>query len=111
MGETPNADSVRWVTVDVDDRPVFGPPCPGPTSHRWSLTIEEGQVTLLSGCDDCQDVVFGPANGEDVAMNVTVSGRLDSHLERYGWETPEYDHWWEFVPTQIDGSGAPEVTS
>lgn len=99
-----------WVVLDPADpllAPVYDqPPCPGPTFHEWSLTIEEGRMALSSGCQECDDVVLTPMGGEDVEMATVIKGRLTSHLETYGWETPEYDHWWEFVPSQTGSSRA-----
>lgn len=97
--------AIKFERMDPDDpslQPKHGPPCPGPNIHPWKLYIHEGRVSLNSGCADCEEAVMGPVGGEDVEMDIAVTGRLESHLETYGWETPEYDHWWEFIPTGID---------
>lgn len=87
-------------------KPQYGPPRPsceiGPEGHEWRLTISEGQVDLISGCEQCYDAVFGYSGGEDVEMQVEVVGKMTSHLETYGWETPECDHWWVFEPSHIE---------
>lgn len=96
---------IDWGITHYDDRPFLGPPCPGPTSHAWRLNIEEGKMSLSSGCSDCDESVMGPYGGEDVHMVGTLTGTLNSHLETYPggpWGTTEYDHWWEFVPTAIE---------
>lgn len=103
---------MEWEIVmnPEEPQPVYGPPCPGPLTHTWRLTVEEGQVGLNSGCEDCNDVVMGSVGGEDVFMRGEVVGTLESHLETYGWETPEYDHWWEFVPVSIAPVHLPAAT-
>jgi len=87
--------------------PELGPPMPlcpvGPIGHNWILTIEEGQVQLDPDCERCRDEVLSPVGGEDIFMDIEVRGKLESHLETYGWETPEYDHWWKFQPESIKG--------
>lgn len=84
---------------EIDDRPIYDqPPCPGVNTHPWRLWIEEGKMVLTSGCVECEEGVLGPVGGEDVHMYAPIVGRLESHLEVYGYETPEYDHWWEFIP-------------
>lgn len=104
---------MEWVEIPPDDpmlRPIYGPPCPGPLTHTWRLTVEEGQIALNSGCEECNDTVFGPVGGEDVFMQGEIVGTLASHLETYGWETPEYDHWWEFVPVSLAPVRLPATT-
>lgn len=102
--------SIEWVDMDPND-PILqptDPPCGDLLNHVWKLTVHEGRVSLDSGCEDCNDTVMSPVGGEDVAMDVAIVGTLTSHLEKYGWETPGYDHWWEFHPNAIaapEGSG------
>lgn len=102
---------IEFKPIDPDDpmlQPVYGPRCPGIDTHPWTLVIEEGRMVLGSGCHDCDDAVLGPVGGEDVEMYTPITGTLKSHVEVGGWETPEYNHWWEFVPTGIgdpDGAG------
>lgn len=96
---------IVFTEIDPDDpmlRPVYGPPCGALLDHTWKLTVHEGRVSLNSGCDECDHTVMDPVGGEDVAMEVAIVGTLKSHLETYGWETPEYDHWWEFVPGRVE---------
>lgn len=93
------AMTIDWEPVTVDDRPVYGPTCPGPNTHTWCLTVYEGKASVSSGCSECDEVVMGPAGGEDLIMDIQVPGKLLSHLETYrGFDYVEYDHWWEFVP-------------
>lgn len=85
-----------------EHKPLYGPFCPGlHLGKTWTLTIEEGQMGLSSGCPDCDDAVMGPVGGEDVFMTGTIKGHLVGHLETYGWESPEYDYWWEFIPDEV----------
>lgn len=47
---------IEWVVEenrDDDDRPIYGPPCPGFSIHKWAMIIEEGSVMLGSGCAEC----------------------------------------------------------
>lgn len=44
---------IEWKVVEPDDeRPVYGPVCPGPLIHRWTLTLEDG-ASINSGCYEC----------------------------------------------------------
>lgn len=86
----------EWVIMDPNDpslRPVYDqPPCPGPTTHSWTLTIEEGRMGLGSGCSDCD--IWIPY--EDVWME-GLKVKVIPHVELHGYETPEYDFWIEVV--------------
>ena len=93
MSETAIVD---WQEIDWDDRPVYGPPCPGIDTHRWNLAIEGGQMSLYSGCETCDDAVLSPVGGEDVEMR-RITGSLRCHVEK---AMGEVDVWWEFVPYQ-----------
>jgi hypothetical protein len=96
------SDKFEWDVVEFDDRPDYGPHCPGIDTHPWRLSVYEGRVVLYSGCASCDDAVMGPVGGEDVNMDVEIVGRLSSHLETYRTvDSTEYDHWWVFVPTII----------
>lgn len=86
----------RWVECDpIDDRPTHGPSCPGPDTHRWHLSIEEGRMGIGSGCEDCDLAI----HGEDVYMD-DIAGALTFHHEVMGYETPEHVVWWEFTPSK-----------
>jgi hypothetical protein len=90
---------VKWMDLpNFDDRPVLGPPCPGPNIHAWSLAIEEGQMSLYSGCEECEEGILGPMGGEDVGMG-PIKGRLECHVERY--YGGDVDVWWEFIPEGV----------
>ncbi len=98
----------EWIPIDPDDPahwPEQGPRCPGihldkvAETNRWKLYVEEGKVTLTSGCQECDEVVWGPVGGEDIQMDVPVVGHLVSHVERY---VDDVDHWWVFVPEVIE---------
>ncbi len=80
------------------------PPCTsdGPKSHEWTLTVNEGAVHLSSDCESCNETVLGPCGGDDVMMDAAVICSMDDHTEVYGWETPEYDHWWVLTPVRIE---------
>ncbi len=102
---------LKWEVIEGDDprfAPEYGPPCPGlhllkdTHQNEWKLVIEEGQITLTSGCQDCDRVVWDPVGGEDLEMSIPIKGYLMSHVEVYGYETPEYNHWWEFIPEAIE---------
>jgi hypothetical protein len=84
-------------------RPIYGPFCSSPCDHTWTMTIQEGRVCLDSGCEDCNDGVMSSMGGEDVEVPTKIQGKLKAHVEKYGWETIEYDCWWEFIPTKIEG--------
>lgn len=97
------SQKIEWVEIDPND-PILqpaGPPCGDFNDHTWKLSVYEGRVALDSGCTECNDVVMMPVGGEDVCMEVAITGKVIGHLEKYGWETPEYDHWWEFVPDNV----------
>lgn len=97
-----------WAKIEnFDDRPIYGPRCPGYTTHPWRLSVHEGRASLTSGCADCDEAVMGPVGGEDLEMEIEITGHLLSHLETYRtWDTTEYDHWWIFVSESI---GEPDV--
>lgn len=100
-----------WVKIEnFDDRPTYGPPCPGYKTHPWRLTVYEGRASVSSGCAECDESVMGPAGGEDLIMDVEVTGTLLSRLEVYHpyGASPEYDHWWEFVPDVETETASPE---
>lgn len=97
------ASEFEWEEVKFDDRPIQGPPCLGIHTHPWRLSVYEGRASLTSGCADCDEAVMGPVGGEDVNMEVEIQGHLVSHLETYRTvDSTEYDHWWIFVPEQIE---------
>lgn len=92
---------ITWTTQGPTEPLEPLPDCPtgGFDSHEWELTIEEGQPTLQSGCVSCDDIVGG-LELEDIHMTTAVRCRLASRLEVYGWETTEYDHWWDITPIE-----------
>lgn len=98
--------SLDWVEMPAfDDRPIYGPRCPGIDTHPWRLSIYEGAMALTSGCAECDEAVLGPVGGEDVFMEVDIQGHLVSHLETYHTlNGTDYDHWWIFVPERIENS-------
>lgn len=103
---------IEWEVIDPADEARFtgnyGPLCPGlhlnkgAETNRWILRVEEGRVSMTSGCADCDAVVWDPVGGEDIEMYDGIVGHLESHVEIMGYETPEYDHWWVFVPEVIE---------
>jgi len=100
-----------WTVLDPDDpslRPVYGPPCGvGPTGHRWNLAIEEGKVTLWTGCEECDAAVIDPVGGDDVWMDQAIGGRMEfvpdcSNLGGWhGLRRCDCGWSWRFVPEQI----------
>lgn len=52
---------IRFVVDETTEPtgPLHGPPCPGVASHRWTLSVEEGDISLRSGCDEC-DAIWEP---------------------------------------------------
>lgn len=91
--------------VEVDPLDAWhGPRIPcladGMQSHEWKLTIENGQVTVGSGCRRC-DEDLGDMEFEDLFMNTEITCKLKFNSEVYGWETPEYDFWMDLIPTEI----------
>lgn len=59
-----------------------------PEGHEWRLTIEQGDVTLTSGCTECDDLVLSPAGIDAIDLDVPVVGTLryeEDHPNRGGW--------------------------
>ena len=87
---------MQWVECEPDDgRPIYGPSCPGPDTHRWHLSVDEGRIAFGSGCEQCDPEV----EAEDIFMD-DIAGTLTFHHEVMGYETPEHTVWWEFTPDQ-----------
>lgn len=85
--------------VETTPEPEYGPFCPGiHIDGVWEMYIEEGKVTLTSGCQECDSVVWDPCGGEDVLSEIVIKGHMQSHVERY---IDDVDHWWEFIPEAI----------
>lgn len=87
--------------VWTDEPDMFGPPKPpacvaGPESHAWQFSLEEGQVTLTSGCNLCDDGLSDYIEPEDWEME-PIPVRLECHVEG-----PDYHGdttvWWEIKP-------------
>ncbi len=80
---------IEWEVVDDDQMPLHGPPCGvTPNGHVWHLTIEEGQMSLTSGCAECDDAILGPCGGDDVYMGALLRGRMvfePDHPNIGGW--------------------------
>lgn len=93
--------STQWEPCEVDDRPVLGPPCPGPHIHRWTLILENEDLSLGCGCLACELSV-------DVLADVTaeVRGRLSFEHEHGDRGCPnairflpcDCNYWWRFTP-------------
>lgn len=83
-----------------DNREVHGPPCPGLHIHRWSLSIEEGDIVLTSGCEEC-DWAFE----HDYVEMRPLTGRMVWEREHAPGDCPSFldgpcDHgyWVRFIP-------------
>lgn len=90
----------EWNDTPVDDRPLQGPACPGVQTHRWTLTINEGDIHLWSGCEECESV-WEP---HFVEMS-ELTGRLAWEHEHPPGQCPSWlsgpcDHstWLRFIP-------------
>ena len=86
--------------VPHDLPPLHGPPCPGVTTHRWTLSVREGDVVLSSGCDEC-DAVYEPYMVEMAEL----TGRMSWEHEHPPRQCPSFmlgpcDHaaWLQFTP-------------
>lgn len=97
---------ITWEPSDY--RPPYGPPCPGPHIHEWTLTAENADeyVTIGSGCPDC-DAWFSPADGH---LAFRATGRLVFEEEHPPGRCPhlgecDHGHWWRFT-TAADDQGA-----
>lgn len=91
------AKMTEWVEVDPFDFPPepYGPRCPGPGTHdTWELAIEEGQVTLTSGCKECEEGLGNYTNPEEYAMDA-IPIELVCHVEDQG---DDHYVWWEMIP-------------
>lgn len=93
---------ITWTVVeDYDDRPEYGPRCPGPATHRWHLTVDGGDLAVGSGCPDC-DLWQFPIE----ALSVTLTGSVMFHHAHGEGRCPnaarflpcDCDYWWEFRP-------------
>lgn len=100
----------EWVECELVE-PEHGPPCGvGPAGHKWTLTIEQGQVLLGSGCDECDDAVLGPVGIEVLEMR-PLGGRLQFEQDHppggcpYLFDICDHDHWWTFVPGADKAAG------
>lgn len=94
---------IDWEVIEDIPESEAVPPCPtGAFNHEWSFTLHEGKMILTSGCEQCDEEIVYPVGGEDFFMeDFKIICKVDSHLETYGYETPEYDHWWNVTPTKI----------
>jgi hypothetical protein len=84
-----------------DDRPTYGPRCPGYETHRWTLGVEDGEIFLHSGCQDCDFAI----EFHEVAAHVT--GRLSFEHAHLPGRCPNFmqfigpcdcDYWFRFIP-------------
>lgn len=101
---------VVWEAVE-DVEPVSGPPCGvHPGGHTWELSIQQGEICLTSGCEECDDAVLGPI-GIDVLEVRPIAGRLAFEREHpegqcpYMFDICDHGYWWTFVPD--DGGEEP----
>lgn len=82
---------------------AFGPELPdecgaGWYSHTWTLTIEEGQPTVASGCLACDQGFGTHALAEGlVEMYEPLAVTLEHHVEHQADNTY---WWWELVPKE-----------
>jgi hypothetical protein len=96
---------ITWEPYDVpvDEGPEYGPACPGPQTHRWTLTIDGGDTGIGSGCSDCD------AWMETHMFAVDVTGTLTFEHEHQGAPCPnanrflpcDCNYWWRFTPSGV----------
>ncbi len=92
---------IDWEVIEATDwEPLHGPPCPGVTTHRWTILINEGSVLISSGCDECDSIVEN-----DYLEMAELSGRLSWKHEHPPGMCPSFllgpcDHsvWLQFTP-------------
>ncbi len=96
---------IRW--QPLDDVPIdFGQCGAGPYSHTWTLIIEEGQLSLTSGCVYCDGAVFDTP--EIIFSDGRVLGRMEcipDHPDLGGWhgtEPCDCGWTWRFTPEYIE---------
>lgn len=84
--------AISWVTLD-DTPPMLGPPKPvactaGWASHRWTLTIEEGEISFdTAECRLCRD---GVAELEREYLAGEFLVRIEMIVEHYGDDVNAY---------------------
>lgn len=102
-----------WEIVETADEwePVYDrPACPGPATHEWTLSIEEGEVGLHSGCQECDVTV----EQEYLCMDGSLKGRLvftPEHPNLGGWHgltRCDCGWWWTFEPSVLVASSSSE---
>lgn len=95
-----------WIDVTgdpayaYDERPDYGPACPGPHIHRWTLTVEDESVSIDSGCSDCDGCM------ELYMVTTELTGRLEFEHEHLPDRCPnairslpcDCNFWWRFTP-------------
>lgn len=101
---------IKW---DVEPGPIEQehqepPECPvGFKGHTWTLSMVEGQVSVLSGCEVCDDI-WNQIGGEDFYMAGTITGSLvfePDHPDLGGWHFDQRCDcgWqWRFEPSAIE---------
>lgn len=102
----------NWEEVEIANRrPIYGPPCGvTPQGHKWRLSVEEGQASFTSGCDECDSAVLDPVGGDDVWLSGAILGRLKfvpDHPNLGGWhglDRCDCGWIWEFIPEHIEGT-------
>lgn len=72
----------------VDYEPEYGPMRPrfcieGPEAHDWMFSLEEGSITLVSGCNLCDHGLFEEWESEEFEM-APIPVRLSVELEGQG---------------------------
>lgn len=92
---------IEWDEIDpAEEGPEHGPACPGPQTHRWELLIDDGGVSVGSGCADCDSWMEG------YMLAATLTGTLTFEHEHQGRPCPNYfgacdcSYWWRFTPEQ-----------
>lgn len=104
MSVEPAPWTLDWSDPDDIERPEYGPPCPGPTTHRWTLRLESDDVSVRSGCAECD------AWMETYMVDAELVGRLTFEHEHEPRPCPNFldgpcDHawWWRFTPEVTGG--------
>jgi hypothetical protein len=88
---------------DGDERPYFGPPCPGPDVHAWTIVGEgDGALSIQSGCPDC-DLWY---DMESLLAEIRGRLTLEHDHDATGGRCPnalrmlpcDCNFWWRFTP-------------